>query len=59
MHDDSDVLGEIRHRVAEHGARVDDYSDDDLRAALRITLVALAEEFAPDGDQNPPAEAYS
>jgi hypothetical protein len=57
--DDSDVFGEIRHRLAEHGEQVDDYSEDDLRAALRVTLVALAHEFAPDRGGMPPTEPHS
>jgi hypothetical protein len=57
--DDSEVPGEIRQRLAEHGEPAYDYSDDDLRAALRVTLVVLAKEFAPDASEDPPAETYS
>jgi hypothetical protein len=35
--DDTTILAEIRHRLAEHGERADDFTDDDLRVALRVT----------------------
>jgi hypothetical protein len=49
MHDDSDVLGEIRQRLVEHGEPSEAYTDDDLRAALRIAWIELAIEYAEDG----------
>jgi hypothetical protein len=52
MDDDAQTLAEIRERIASRGEQ----ADDQLRAALRITFVALAREYAPDGgDDRPPA----
>jgi hypothetical protein len=45
--DEAAILAEIRDRLAEHGEPAEDYTDDELRAALRFTLVALAHEYAP------------
>jgi hypothetical protein len=44
MDDDAQILAEIRRRMAERGEPGDEYTDDELRAALGITLAALARD---------------
>jgi hypothetical protein len=47
MDDDAEILAEIRQRMEARGEA--DATDEELREALRLTLIALAEEFAPQG----------
>ena len=51
MDDVAEILREIRGKLAKLGESPDDYSDDELREALRITLVTLTIEY---GGENPP-----
>jgi hypothetical protein len=45
MDDDADIIAEIRDRLRAHGEPADDYTDDELRAALRVTILVLALEY--------------
>jgi len=56
MDDDADVLAEIRQRMAKRGESADDMTDEQLREALRMTLAALADEYATDGEEDRPPE---
>lgn len=50
MEDDAQILWEIRQRMAERSEPADDMTDDQLRVALRITLVGLAEHYVHQDD---------
>ena len=53
MRDDEAILAQIRERLAARGEPADDYTDDDeLREALRVVLVDLAQRYA--AEQGPP-----
>jgi hypothetical protein len=56
--EDHDVamIAEIRQRMAERGEPADDLTDAQLHRALRIALVTLAHEYAPEGGENQPPE---
>jgi len=48
-----DILAEIRSKLADRG-EPDDYSDEELRDALRITLLALAIEHGGENEPQQP-----
>lgn len=52
--DDAEVIAGMRRKLAERGEPADDYTDEELRAALRFTLLALAIEY---GGEDLPAES--
>ena len=58
--DDHEVamIAEIRRRMAARGEPADDLTDAQLHRALRIALVTLAREYAPDGGENQLPERY-
>jgi hypothetical protein len=47
MDDDHEaaLLADMREGLAARGQPADDYTDDELRYALRVTLLALAIEY--------------
>jgi hypothetical protein len=50
--DTAALLTEIREGLAARGELADDYTDDELRYSLRVTLLALAIEYG--GESAPP-----
>jgi hypothetical protein len=46
------LLADMREGLAARGEPADDYTDDELRYALRVTLLALAIEYG--GESAPP-----
>jgi hypothetical protein len=45
------MSAEIRRRMAERGKPTDDLTDTQLHRALRIALVTLAHDYAPEGER--------
>jgi hypothetical protein len=51
MDDDDDeaaLLADMREDLAARGEPAEDYTDDELRYALRVTLLALAIEYGDE-----------
>lgn len=42
---DAEVIADMRRKLAERTDDAEDYTDDELRQALRFTLLALAIEY--------------
>jgi hypothetical protein len=51
--DEAAVLADMREGLVARGEPADDYTDDELRYALRVTLLALAIEY---GGESAPQE---
>jgi hypothetical protein len=51
--DEAALLAEMRERLVARGEPAGDFTDDELRYALRVTLLALAIEY---GGESAPAE---
>jgi hypothetical protein len=49
MDDYAEVIADMRRKLAERGEPAEDHADDELRFALRITLIALAHEYEQNG----------
>jgi hypothetical protein len=43
--DEAALVADVREGLAARGEPADDYTDDELRYALRVTLLALAIEY--------------
>jgi hypothetical protein len=50
--DEAAILADMREGLAARGELADDYTDDELRYSLRVTLLALAIEYG--GESAPP-----
>jgi hypothetical protein len=50
MDDDyAEIVSEVRRKLAEHGESADDYTDEELRTAVRVALLTLAIEYSGGG----------
>jgi hypothetical protein len=53
MDDDADSVAEIRRKLAEHGEHGDEYTDEELRFALRLVLAAAIDHGGEDRPADP------